>query len=265
MAIDDAILTAVAAGEAPPTLRIYAWKFPGCLSLGYGQRAREVDQERLREHGIELVRRPTGGRAILHGYEVSYSLALPLDHPIAAGSILDSYRRISEALVAGFDFLKDYLIGEVRAACQPSDSPLAVACFEMSSPYEVTVGGRKLIGSAQVRRKGGMLQHGSMPVYRAVDEICDYLIYPDEAARAEAKARVRAHSINLDEAFTGDKHMTSNFPFGVLANGLPKVFNIKANEKSRHGSAAMLTPAELENVERLTREVYGNSAWTLRR
>lgn len=265
MAIDDAILTAVAAGNAPPTLRFYAWKHPGCLSLGYGQRVNEVDIVRLRERGVELVRRPTGGRAILHGFEVTYSLAVPLDHPIAAGSILDSYRRVSEALVAGFDFLKEYLVGEIRAEPCGETAPPTTVCFETPSPYEITVGGKKLIGSAQVRRKGGMLQHGSMPVYRAVDEICDYLAYPDETAREQAKARVRARAINLDEAFTGDKHMTSNFPFSVLTNGLPRVLNIKVNEKSRQGSTAMLTTAELDTAERLTREVYGNEAWTFRR
>jgi lipoate-protein ligase A len=80
MAVDDAILTSVSGRDSLPTLRLYGWALP-CLSLGYGQRAREADVARLAERGWEIVRRPTGGRAILHTDELTYSLALPIDDP----------------------------------------------------------------------------------------------------------------------------------------------------------------------------------------
>ena len=83
MAVDCAVLDAVSQAAQPPTLRLYGWD-PFCLSLGYGQRIRDVDLQQLSAKGWHLVRRPTGGKAILHGDELTYSLCLPLDHPLAA-------------------------------------------------------------------------------------------------------------------------------------------------------------------------------------
>src|SRR5260221_6193575 len=98
MAIDEAILEAVGRGDSPPILRLYRWN-PPCLSLGYAQSADDADLELIVARGWQLVRRLTGGRAILHTEELTYSVALPLDHPLIAGTILDSYRRLSAALL----------------------------------------------------------------------------------------------------------------------------------------------------------------------
>src|SRR5260221_14259042 len=89
MAIDEAILRAVAAGQAPPTLRFFGWT-PPCLSLGYAQPAAEVDAERLNQLGYGLVRRPTGGRAILHTHELTYSVIAPMDEPRVRGGGVES-------------------------------------------------------------------------------------------------------------------------------------------------------------------------------
>src|SRR5258707_11959212 len=97
MAIDEAILEAVGQGNSAPTLRLYRWN-PPCLSLGYAQPIEDADLERIQARGWQVVRRLTGGRAILHTDELTYSVALPLDHPLVAGTILDSYRRLSSAL-----------------------------------------------------------------------------------------------------------------------------------------------------------------------
>src|SRR5260221_10544445 len=91
MAIDEAILEAVGKGDAPPTLRLFAWE-PACLSLGYAQPVADIARDRLAGNGWDLVRRMTGGRAILHTDELTYSVTLPQDHPLVAGTILDSYR-----------------------------------------------------------------------------------------------------------------------------------------------------------------------------
>ena len=160
MALDEAILTAVAAGDAPPTLRLYSWT-PPCLSLGYGQHAHEADLDRLAARGWGIVRRPTGGRAILHADELTYSLALPLDDPLAAGGVIDSYRRISAALLAALQRLGAQPSAE-RAPAE-SSQPLSPVCFETPSHYEITVAGRKLIGSAQMRRRGGLFSMALCP------------------------------------------------------------------------------------------------------
>ena len=104
MAIDQAIMEAVAAQRVPPTLRFYAWE-PPCLSLGYTQPVTDVDHARLADHGWDVVRRMTGGRAILHTDELTYSVALSGEDPLVAGGIVESYRRLSGALAHGLRVL----------------------------------------------------------------------------------------------------------------------------------------------------------------
>ncbi len=199
MAVDEAILAAVSAGKMPPTLRLYRWS-PVCLSLGYGQRVADVDFERLAALGWEVVRRPTGGRAILHADELTYSVALPADHPLAAGSVVESYRRISAALMAALSSLGAAVAAERRE--QPAGA-VGPVCFETPSHYEITVEGRKLVGSAQVRRRGGILQHGSLPLTGDVARICDGLAYADDSRRDEARQHVRQRAITLTDALGG--------------------------------------------------------------
>ncbi len=104
MAVDEAILEAVSSDQAPPTLRLYAWD-PPCLSLGYAQSCADADFAALARYGWELVRRPTGGRAILHTDELTYAVIAPLNNPVVSGGVLDSYSRISRGLLAAFERL----------------------------------------------------------------------------------------------------------------------------------------------------------------
>ena len=114
MAVDEAIFTAVINGDSLPTLRFYGWN-PPCLSLGYGQAFSDADMTRLNQFGWDVVRRATGGKAILHTDELTYSLCLPQHHPLAEGSIVDSYRRISTGLMAGLNRLGAHLQADKRA------------------------------------------------------------------------------------------------------------------------------------------------------
>ncbi len=252
MAVDEAILQAVACGDAPPTLRFYDWD-PPCLSLGYGQRANDVDFEAVTALGWTVVRRPTGGRAILHVDELTYSVALPGDDPLAAGDIVSSYRQISQALTAGLEQLGIHTQSEPQLE-RRSGGPV---CFETPSHYEITVGGRKLVGSAQVRRYGGVLQHGSLPLHGDLGRICLALRYPDEAARAAAQRQVRARALTLVEAHNG--HVFSWHEVAdAIAEGFARVHGIQL-------LPAELTPAEYHQAERLAATVYGQPAFTHRR
>src|SRR5512141_3146631 len=98
MAADESILEHAGRGESRPTLRLYAWE-PACLSLGHAQPYADIDLDRLRAHGWEMVRRPTGGRAILHTDELTYSVMAPASEPRVAGSVLESYNRLACALL----------------------------------------------------------------------------------------------------------------------------------------------------------------------
>ena len=253
MARDEAILAAVSAGHQPPTLRLYAWN-PACLSLGYGQRARDADTDRLTQRGWDLVRRPTGGRAILHTDELTYNLALPITHPLAQANLVESYRQISAALLLALDQLgaqAQAVRAETNAA--PTINPI---CFETPSHYEITVDGRKLVGSAQVRRKQGILQHGTLPLTGDIARICDVLVYPDEVSRAAAKADVHARALTLEEALAIPVDWQT--VAAAVVSAFEHTFDLTL-------TPADLTPAEHAHADRLTAEVYANPAWTFRR
>lgn len=196
MAVDEAVLAAVGRGEAPPTLRLYAWS-PPCLSLGRHQPEEEADAARLAARGWQMVRRPTGGRAILHTDELTYALIAPADHPLMRGGVLPSYRRIAAGLLEALRLLG---IGARMEGERPPEKQPAAVCFETPSSYEITAGGRKLIGSAQARRDGAVLQHGSLPLWSDLGRIADALRFPDEAAREAARTAVRQRAITASTA-----------------------------------------------------------------
>lgn len=164
MAIDEALLESFLAGQSPPTVRLYGW-CPPCVSVGYFQSLlAEVRLDRCREAGVEWVRRPTGGRLILHDVELTYSVVASEQEPLVSGGIVESYRKISTALAAGLEIL-----GVNAQFADPSDPKVAAAarakgglCFDAAAGYELTVNGRKIAGSAQLRRRGAILQHGSL-------------------------------------------------------------------------------------------------------
>ena len=163
MAVDEALVRAIATG-AQPAFRVYGWQ-PPAVSFGYAQRiSREVDAQKVRERGIDIVRRPTGGRAILHWNELTYSVVCPADNPIMGGNINEAYRKISEGLLSGIRMLGVDATFESRRQTQPSPrgKELTAPCFTSTAQYEVTFEGRKLIGSAQQRIGKMLLQHGSL-------------------------------------------------------------------------------------------------------
>lgn len=251
MAADHAILEAVGAGNALPTLRLYAWE-PPCLSLGYNQVAAEVDEQRLKVRGWGLVRRATGGKAILHTDELTYSIALPQDSPIVAGGIVKSYRRLSQAL----------LLALIELGLNPQSTPheaaaqaIGAVCFEVPSNYEITVDGHKLIGSAQVRRANAVLQHGSLPLVGDISRICDALGFDDEQDRANAKRRVEQRAITVERAL--GYPITWEKAAQAVATAFATTFALNWVEEA-------LTPSEMQRCAQLRTETYTHPDWTYR-
>ncbi len=243
MAVDDAILRAVLAGAAPPTLRLYAWSHR-CLTLGRGQKSTDVDFQRVAALGWQVVRRPSGGTAVLHEDELTYSIALPANDALAEVNIVESYRQISHALLTGLRLLGVNPHADRMVSRPVMNNPV---CFATPSHYEVTVRGRKLVGSAQVRRKGGVLHHGSLPLQGDLGRICDGLAYPDEARREQAKTWVRARAITLAEAL-GQK-VAWRTAADAIAQGFITVLEIDVREDT-------LNEYEYASAARLAAEVY---------
>ena len=252
MAVDEAIMQSVAREQSYPTLRLYAWE-PLCLSLGYGQRICDADLERIHDNGWSIVRRPTGGKAILHGNELTYSVSLPKDHELAQGDVVESYRRISEALMKALQFAGLSPESEKQAK---GNSDLGPICFEVPSHYEITSGGKKLIGSAQVRRREGILQHGTLPLHGDITLICDALAYDSEEERQLAKISVAERATTL-ELILGEKvswDETANW----IVRGFAETFDIDFD-------IGDLSENEISLVNQFLDERYQNEEWLNKR
>lgn len=251
MAMDEAILESVTAGAEQPTLRLYAWD-PACLSIGYAQLLAEADEGRLAERGWSLVRRPTGGRAILHTDELTYAIIAPSTDPHVEGGVLASYRRLSEGLLLGLRRLG--LEPRVRdAAPLPLEERADPVCFEVPSAYEITAGGRKLIGSAQLRRQGGVLQHGSLPLSGDIGRICLGLRFPDEAARQSRVERLRSKASTVEELL--GRTVAWEEAAGALRDGFAESLGLKFDEGE-------LSRVEADRTDQLVRERYAHPEWT---
>ena len=162
MARDVAILEAVSAGESPPTLRLYGWD-PPCLTIGKHQGLDAVDLDFCRAEGIDVVRRPTGGRALLHHLELTYSAVAPLGTPPLPTALQGAYRLICGALVKAVRELGiDAELTGTEVNLRLPNPTSTVPCFEAPAEGEVVVAGRKLIGSAMRAHGGCILQHGAI-------------------------------------------------------------------------------------------------------
>jgi lipoate-protein ligase A len=240
MAIDEALLWR-ARREGDAVYRVYAWSRP-TISLGRNQSARgSYDLELARAHGIEFVRRPTGGRAVLHHHEITYSVTAPVS---AFGSLRESYRAVNRLLL---EALRTVGVDahEARGSSRAPIPGLA-PCFQAAVEGELVAEGRKLAGSAQVRDAGVFLQHGSI----LVDDdqyLISELLHGWDASPPPATLR----------ALTGRVVTVREFS-DALGQAL----------RSRHGVAPdpfEIGESLLDDVQSLVRTRYAVADWTWRR
>jgi lipoate-protein ligase A len=222
MALDEAIMDAVADGDTPPTLRFYQWT-PPCLSLGKRQMLDGVDLAACRADGVDVVRRATGGWAILHTDELTYSVALRPDNPRVSGAILDTYRTLSHGLIAGLRLLGAE--AEMNPVIPGGAQNTSAACFEVPSAYEITVGGRKLIGSAQTRPAGRVLQHGSLPLHGDIARVARYLTFASEQERRALETHLRDRATTLSD--TLGRPVAFAEAADAMARGFAKALNLE--------------------------------------
>lgn len=254
MAVDEAILETAPLGEVPPTLRLYAWE-PACLSLGYAQSALDADLAALAQHGWGLVRRPTGGRAILHTDELTYSIIASHHEPRLHGSILESYRRIAAALLSALHQLGIPAESSAIQQVSPGSDPKGPVCFEVPSNYEITWAGKKLIGSAQARRKEGILQHGSLPLVGDLARITQALAFQNETERQVTTSRL------LNRAVTAEDSLGRPVSWEEAAQAFIGAFSRVLNLDLGPGE---LTNAELQRADELLRKKFAAHDWTFR-
>lgn len=254
MSLDEALLISTAQKHALPTLRLYSWMVPS-ISLGYAQPSLDVDQQELSNHAWQLVRRPTGGKAILHTDELTYSISAPLDEPLVLGSLLESYQRISLGLQKALQQLGLQTIAENKSDLPDEHSRKEPVCFQTPSNYEITWKNKKLIGSAQARKHSGVLQHGSLPLSGDLSRITQVLAYPSQMDRDTAAQKTLAQATTL-EAASG-----RIFTWDEAADAIIRSFSA---EFGITFLASLPTQEEMDITNNLVQSKYDSHSWNYR-
>ena len=197
MAVDAALLADCEQGLILPTVRLYGWSEPA-ITLGYSQNASaELDMERCRELAIPVVRRPTGGRALLHYNELTYAVVAPVSLAPFNRGLQATFQVISEALLLGLQGLG--IQGEINACQHRSETVRSPSCFASLNHYEITVDGKKLVGSAQKRTSKAFLQHGSVIIDADHELFTSVLKFEDEGERVALQERLMNSTTTLNQ------------------------------------------------------------------
>jgi lipoyl(octanoyl) transferase len=257
MALDEALLDWNSKGEIPPVIRFYGWD-PATLSIGYFQRAeKEINFDMVKKYGLGFVRRPTGGRGVLHDKELTYSVIVSEDHPEMPKTVTEAYRVISQGILEGFINLgldAYFAIPQTELEKQGLKDPRSSVCFDAPSWYELVVEGRKVAGSAQTRQKGVILQHGSILLDIDEDMLFDCFIFKSERIRnrMQENFKKKAVAINDLRSPVGLEEAKAAFK-----EGFEKGLNIELESYE-------LTEEQKQQVEKIA-EKYRSDEWNFRR
>lgn len=257
MAVDESILAACLRDEAPPTVRFYGWS-PATVSIGYFQKLeKEIDIPACRERGFGIVRRPTGGKMVLHDEELTYSVIARQGQDLLPGDILGTYMTISQALLSGLRKLGlDARMAPHKGRERSGPAIHSAACFSAPSSYEVVVGDKKLIGSAQRRYRDGIIQHGSILINLDLDE----LMAVQKFTRPEHRQRMRDFLVQRMTCINEWLYEKVNFP--EAAEAMRSGFQESLGEALE---AAQLSPLEEALAAKLRERKYSTEGWNLRR
>ncbi len=257
MAVDEAIMEAVGQDIVLPTLRLYGWQ-PPAISLGRFQKVDgQVGLDALRQRGWDLVRRPTGGRAILHDDEVTYSVCVPQAALNHGGSVLRSYRELSRGIRRGLELLgiQADLGRKPKTPSSPAPrghTPPAI-CFAQSTRADMVAAGRKIVGSAQVRKDGTILQHGSVPMTLNVN---DHLAVMPGSGNTGPTGRLSQAAVGISELL--GKPVSFDEVAEALVTGFAEALHLEI-ERSQ------LNESEQARAHELRTHKYATDQWNYHR
>jgi len=250
MALDELMVEWLSKGEIGPTLRFYGWS-PAGISIGRFQDAnKKIDFPQAANYGVEIVRRQTGGRAVLHDQELTYSVAVPETHPAMPRSVKEAYLVISKGLLEGFRELG--INAEFAIPESSREKTNSAVCFDKSSWYELLVDGKKAAGSAQMRRKGIILQHGSIPIEIDRVKLFDLFSYPSLAIKQQAREAFEGKAISIHEA------AEQPFNFDEVKAAFKRGFE---KELGLELETITLSVAQLVEIDRLAETKYKHLDW----
>ncbi|MCP8967079.1 lipoate--protein ligase family protein [Ectobacillus ponti] len=259
MALDECLLNWQSEKLMPPTIRFYEWEVP-TLSAGYFQRvAKEINMEEVKKRGFGFVRRPTGGRSVLHDRELTYSVIVSEDHPDMPSTVTEAYRVISQGLLYGFQSLGLEAYFAVPKTDKEQDelrNPRSAVCFDAPSWYEIVVEGRKIAGSAQTRQKGVILQHGSVPLEIDLDTLYDLFLFPNERVKERMKSMFSSKAVAINELT--DRTFTMEQLIEAFHAGFEKGLGVELVPYE-------LTAEQQAEVEVLAKSKYESDEWNYKR
>jgi lipoate-protein ligase A len=256
MAIDEAIFISCQEKKSPPTIRIYGWT-PPAVSLGYFQKAENaVDLDACKRRGVDVVRRLSGGRAVFHHRELTYSIICREGTPPLGSSVLETYKTISECLIStlkGLGLQVQWVASRDKHTASMEKDQTA-SCFSSPSWYEITVEGKKICGSAQKRGDGVLLQHGSLLIEYDPELLAEVLISRKENEEFLTEIRTSTTAIN--------RHLSQKIDFGQLKKPVLKSFEDRLQITLTTGE---LSEHESRLKDRLLKEKYSTDSWNLHR
>ncbi len=259
MAMDEALLNWHSEKLIPPVIRFYEWN-PATLSIGYFQQVhKDINFEEVRRQALGFVRRPTGGRAVLHEHELTYSIIVEEDYPNMPKTVTEAYRVLSEGLLLGFRNLgldAYFSVPDTEEKQQDLKKPKSAVCFDAPSWYELVVEGRKVAGSAQTRQKGVILQHGAILLDLEEEKLLSLFKFANEEAREKMRLKLPEKAVAMNRLV--DKPFTIEQCIQAFKNGFQHALDIELIPYE-------LTEEQLAYIEQLEKEKYANDDWNFKK
>ncbi len=259
MALDEALLEWHSAGKIKPTIRFYQWE-PATLSIGYFQKVyKEINLDNVEKYNLGFVRRPTGGRGVLHEHELTYSVIVSENHPKIPKGVTESYRVISQGVLEGFRNLglkANFAVPKTKEEQDLLKKPRSAVCFDTPSWYELVVEGRKVAGSAQTRQKNVILQHGSIILELDEKKLFDLFKFPNEQIRQRVLKGFQQKAIAINQL--SKTPVTIETAEVAFKQGFAKGLDIEL-------SPYTLTEQERNYVYGLAKKRYEDPEWNFRK
>ncbi|SEM45037.1 lipoate-protein ligase A [Paenisporosarcina quisquiliarum] len=259
MAMDEALLDWHSEGLIPPVIRFYEWN-PATLSIGYFQTVeKEIDMDAVRRLGLGFVRRPTGGRGVLHEHELTYSVIVTESYPSMPATVTEAYRVISEGLLLGFQNLglnAYFSIPNTDEQKENLKKPKSAVCFDAPSWYELVVEGKKVAGSAQTRQKGVILQHGAILLDLDEDKLIETFKFTSDEVRNRVRKGLSQKAVSINKIIS--KPITIEECKVAFKKGFADALEIELVEYT-------LTEEQQTYVKELEATRYDNDEWNFKK
>ena len=259
MAMDEALLDWHSEGLIPPVIRFYEWN-PATLSIGYFQSVeKEIDMEAVKGLGLGFVRRPTGGRGVLHEHELTYSVIVSESYPSMPATVTEAYRVISEGLLLGFQNLgleAYFSVPNTNEQKENLKKPKSAVCFDTPSWYELVVEGKKVAGSAQTRQKGVILQHGAILLDLDEDKLIQTFKFSSDEVREKVRNSLSQKAVSINKIIS--KPITIEECKTAFKKGFADALEIELVEYK-------LTEEQQEYVKVLETTRYANDEWNFKK